>query len=567
MPSATLSETSPSKPIPDRKSVELEFIAWGNSSEAIAWFVHLQDVVQSIVYRYGAAIEKALVIFEESSATAYNDFRELHHHLQSVWNSWKSFKAERQISTEFLRKSILYLDLHAVVKHMKSPRDVATTRGKVMSELRLKTMELASEMQTLRNLVDDVGLRLGEIEDGSPINLFPDLPQPEEVNIDFPRLFRPSSSEQEEELAMISFSTETSEEATVPRDDDDYDDEDDDMQGPRDPAELNPEAFGPVWINGEVFSGELTQDMKDVLEDHDRAVELMGSTRSIFFIEKIDEMVELIDDPAYQLEDEFAVIPCGCQPGSFLLDQYFADGKVPSFVYSKYTYYNPMPGNYSVQVLTARIPRQVTREVATCRLRDMYPRARTQGFPETVRCVSIKHLKSTDRFVAEVQKVFDESFNSKNFLFRGLPLHALEETLVFFIPVLTSQNSDNEFGPGMYTTNQLSHAKDYAGYAGAIMVFKDCDYHHLEVWRPDTDEWRSLIASWLDIPLEHKNLAPEHHTADVIVGPVSKNGWEAKHQKRFPIQGDKTQHVFVSYHGLERLRQSLFAIIYIDNCS
>lgn len=55
----------------------------------------------------------------------------------------------------------------------------------------------------------------------------------------------------------------------------------------------------------------------------------MGPARSIFYMCGFHDLVAMIDDPAYVLEDEVVSIPLGCSPASFFLERYFEEGKVP----------------------------------------------------------------------------------------------------------------------------------------------------------------------------------------------------------------------------------------------
>ena len=51
----------------------------------------------------------------------------------------------------------------------------------------------------------------------------------------------------------------------------------------------------------------------------------------------------------------------------------------------------------------------------------------------------------------------------------------------------SSNNADNEFGPGFYTADSLDYALEYVRLGGAIMVFQDPDLHSNAVWEPSLE--------------------------------------------------------------------------------
>ena len=84
--------------------------------------------------------------------------------------------------------------------------------------------------------------------------------------------------------------------------------------------------------------------------------------------------------------------------------------------------------------------------------------------------------------------------------FRGVSLRALELSVVFLIPVISTANGDNEFGPGIYATDCFEESLAYAKN-GASMVFKNPDFRQLNVWVPTKEEWNCLLAIWLEIQI------------------------------------------------------------------
>lgn len=111
--------------------------------------------------------------------------------------------------------------------------------------------------------------------------------------------------------------------------------------------------------------------------------------------------------------------------------------------------------------------------------------------------------------------------NKSGLLLRGLSLIGLEQSLSFFMQAKSGANHTNEFGPSIYVTPALEHAKHYAGLRGAIMIFRYPNTRDLEVWEPPTTEWRLLVAHRLE--LRHRpEIHPRFNTADVIIVPISQ---------------------------------------------
>lgn len=294
---------------------------------------------------------------------------------------------------------------------------------------------------------------------------------------------------------------------------------------------------------------------------------MVGPSRTIFWLDGYDDMVGVLDGPAYVLEDEIVACPQGCLPGSFLLDRYFWEEKVPLVLLDKYMRYQ----YGEVQTWPAiqfPISPQVTTEVRSRGIGSLYPNSRECQWPDNVKVVRVKHQKNEAKFIQSCRNAFDYNFfDQSDLLFRGLSLTALALSLVLFSPTIRSGSHDMEFGPAIYTTSSFTEGNKYAGNNGAIIVLKLSDYRELNVWKPDLDEWNHLVATWLYLPVVENNtqLPAAFKQADVIVGPVSADQSLARSEKRFPKQGDKSQSCFTSYSGCERLRDALVAIIYVES--
>ncbi|KAE8343572.1 hypothetical protein BDV24DRAFT_172597 [Aspergillus arachidicola] len=273
--------------------------------------------------------------------------------------------------------------------------------------------------------------------------------------------------------------------------------------------------------------------------------QMVGSSRTIFHMCGRPDVVRTIDDPAYVIDDEIVAIPIGCFPVSFLLSRYQEEGILP---------WDHVPGLQSGAVRKCSIPASVTGTVTTQELQTLYPFSRQDN-------------RNFHKFEKDVIAHFtDGLLQRKDTLFRRLSLFALEQSLAFFLPVISSTNADNEFGPGIHTTESLLTAKKYAGRTGAIMVFSTPDEWSLKCWEPTGDEWRRLTAKWIGLSLSDIGVPPDYQTVDVIKGVTSTDQSKAQRQNRFLNPDDVKQTAFVSYRGCESLRRELKAIIFIE-CS
>lgn len=151
---------------------------------------------------------------------------------------------------------------------------------------------------------------------------------------------------------------------------------------------------------------------------------MIGSARSIFYLTRYDDLVRVIDDLAYCLQDEIVVVPEGCHPGAFLVERYVQERKIPCDVADRYIGAGAI-SNTEVQVWATRtIPRQITRDVLSYRIGDLYPNARVHCWPESVKCVRVTNQKT------------------------------------FFVPVTRSTSNDNDLGPGIYVAENFAYAEN-----------------------------------------------------------------------------------------------------------
>ena len=271
-----------------------------------------------------------------------------------------------------------------------------------------------------------------------------------------------------------------------------------------------------------------------------------------------------IDDPAYILNDEILYVPDGRLPGSFLISWYLDRGTMP-ILYGDILMGNRWPRPVSVMVSYKNtIPPQVATELQAYDISQLYRSNRPQCLPAKVNCVQVKHSKKTEKFLSDIQKAIGSTLTKGDLWFRGLGRDALILSLAFFIPIINPNTYDNEFGPGIYTTNDFEYAASYCPPEGVLMVFKDPDLRSLKVWEPTIDEWKHLVANWLKLPLSNIIIPEKYKDADIIRGPISTILSLGKKQLHFPKQGSQQQMVAVSYDGCKALTASLHTIIFSE---
>ncbi|KOS45911.1 hypothetical protein ACN38_g3150 [Penicillium nordicum] len=116
------------------------------------------------------------------------------------------------------------------------------------------------------------------------------------------------------------------------------------------------------------------------------------------------------------------------------------------------------------------IPPLVSDEPTNHQFRDLYPLGRTRDFPSRLRCLRVKSKKKMENTCDMVQEklrgIFD--FEKDDLWFRGMNLRSLMLLMSFFVPVISTSNSDNEFGPGIYATNDFDEGAKYAHPQGDL---------------------------------------------------------------------------------------------------
>ncbi|KAL5335307.1 hypothetical protein BJX70DRAFT_328312 [Aspergillus crustosus] len=451
------------------------------------------------------------------------------------------------MTISFLSSSLLSEDLLRPLLWMRTPQKAAKTVAQQMGDCRQSVRLAAIELTVNRSLVQDAATRLAEFNDGHQVALFRSLPTTETGD-------SPASD----------FKYLTASEDTTDSDDEvGIDERIADRGEMRDESLLESNGFDPIWMEGK-YPGEVPDEIRDFLNDDPGTTcsQMIGSNRSIFWLLGYNDVVKTIDDPGCVLEDEIVDVPNGIHPAIFLLRRYAEEDKLTHPLFEKY-----MAGtarfSTMIHTMPAVIPSRVTDSPNQHRTPQLYPLCRTCTIPQTTLTLHVKAHKNKITTMNAVRKALGESLNMDDgkFWFRGLSLRSLERSMTFFVPVISSSNADNEFGPGIYATDDFEEALPHAGN-GAMMVFRP-DFQGLTVWTPEEAEWRYLTATWLQLPIPGLKVSDQHSIADVIQGPISRDQGEARRKRRFPTEGKSNQIACVSYGACERLAKSLVAIIYL----
>ncbi|KAJ5271647.1 hypothetical protein N7524_004916 [Penicillium chrysogenum] len=323
--------------------------------------------------------------------------------------------------------------------------------------------------------------------------------------------------------------------------------------------------FRPIWTCQEGYpEDEIPADIQEWLDENGqrKSTEIIGPLRSLAWLAGLDELVQAIDHPAYVIEDDIEVVPFGAGL-LWPVDKRAEEGTVPPMIWAKASGNNPpIMSSPLVTTVTSTVPTAIKGELETHSLRDLYPASRVKA-QDPVKCVKIRFDKNLNRLEANIRKLIGAPLESENLWFRGLNLSALESTLACFFPERSSQNAENEFGPGFYTANTLHFALGYIRTGGAIMVFKDPDMHSTNVWEPDLESWNAWVARWKHLPLEiaQQQIPVEYASADFIKGAISSS---AQTGRRVPTQSGDIQLVACSYKGCKALSESLELIIFVE---
>lgn len=330
--------------------------------------------------------------------------------------------------------------------------------------------------------------------------------------------------------------------------------------------DLQAAGYAPVWTSSHGYPGEIPQEIQDLLcEDSKKCDKVIGPLSSIFWLIGTEFLIELIDDPAYILEEEYRYLPLG-SPRLWIISRLFEEDKIPKrfmemIENSPSGLHQPHRNLANNLARNSPIPQSVTPHVQQHSVNNLFPFGRSGNSAERISAAKIKWDKNSKRFATTIQRKLLSTFGD-NLLFRGLTRPALLSLMTLFCPVIVSHYADNEFGPGFYTTPNLSVAVRYGGPAGAVLVFENPSdrLNRLvlagEAWQNVTRFWTGNIVS------NHERRAPVNwRMADILEGPISEPG-EARHLPR--VESEVLQVVGVSPKSFEAFRSSLKMIIWID---
>ena len=184
-------------------------------------------------------------IFENGNAEHYTNYAMLTMMKERLWNDWRRFIGQNLITSEFLvNQNFLHGNLSSAIRHMVTPRLASTEFARKMAGLRNVARLVSIEGEHVWGFIQEAIIRLDERREGH---------------------------EHEEQLPSFSDDI-VSKADTLERDDDDDDDEEKTSEMPgkgrmRDSTDLIGTAFDAIWIKGEGFHGEISDELKEIVGD------------------------------------------------------------------------------------------------------------------------------------------------------------------------------------------------------------------------------------------------------------------------------------------------------------
>lgn len=299
---------------------------------------------------------------------------------------------------------------------------------------------------------------------------------------------------------------------------------------------------------------------------------VVGPLKSLAWLAGLDELVEAIDSEAFTIQDNLEVVPLGAGL-MWPVERYVELGKISSEIAKRVFHGDPPYPTTTNRLAVARdqCPAGITNQPAPFPLRDISGASRLQTPSGSILCARMKSHKKLETLEREINQMVGGGFNAGNFWFRGLTVEGLKSTLAFFVPHISGNNRDNEFGPGFYTGKDLRYSLCYLnGGVGAIMVFRNPALRNTSIWEPNLEDWQAWVTIWLSRPLAIANrpVPPAYDRADFILGPIREAESDSGNARRqVPRQSNQIQLVAVSYKGCQTLADALHMIIFVEPSS
>lgn len=334
------------------------------------------------------------------------------------------------------------------------------------------------------------------------------------------------------------------------------------MDTERDILDLYSTDYEPVWAAGVEFPGVIPESISEHLyEGIERFTLFIGPVSSLFWLAGVEELSELIGDPAYVLTDEYRSIPQGA-PCRWIVQILYEEGKIPTTIMAKVCGENVQKQTFTI-TRPSSIPSNVTSTPTQKSILEVFPFARQQSFPPTVSCAktTLKGKKNTNSNCVDLMNNFINSLGG-NLLFKGLSRRAVASLAAFFTPLTSSNTFDHEFGPGFYTTPSAEYALEYAGLDGAILIFKDVDFRPLVKVDLAAQDWQATVDFWTGTTFSKgwERVPATWDRSDILEGPISSTDLHSRRR----VPGSESQVVGVSHAGLEAFASALHMVIWLE---
>lgn len=195
------------------------------------------------MYRFINVIRDSLAIFEQGQAKNYANYTMLITIRDNLWACWKQFIGHNLITPEFLvDQTFLHGGLQSAIRHMVTSRLAPHGLSQRMADIRTMAKHIAAEGESVWNLIIEAVIRLDERDEGhKPERQFPSFSSYSKLSKD----------------TLLGIDDEDEEQTPQTQDEPHI----------RDSSSLIGTSFDPIWIRGEDFEGEMSEELREAVGD------------------------------------------------------------------------------------------------------------------------------------------------------------------------------------------------------------------------------------------------------------------------------------------------------------
>jgi hypothetical protein len=170
-----------------------------------------------------------------------------------------------------------------------------------------------------------------------------------------------------------------------------------------------------------------------------------------------------------------------------------------------------------------------------------------------------KNKKDSLKFFLDIASL-EKSIKCSTLIYRGVRTHSqVENSFLSGFP--GSVSLENEFGNGLYATDDLDYAMTYAGKVGALMIFNWSDGARDVITKDISGQvWSETVYRW--IRREPKRLV--HNGCDILHGAVTANHEAIRVHGCQPIASNIFQYMGKRDRGYAAFEKRLVGVLYFD---